>query len=447
MRYLNEMLLSNTTYVIYGGIALLIALILRFGALHRLRKLTEKTESAWARPLVDYLESLILPLLALVVLYVVAFLLPIEEKIIRGVQTGLKIAAIVMVAFFTARMILSVLKISANRNETLRRFIQPLRTLSNVMILLGAVTLVMHVLDVNFSQESTRITTIVGIIVGAYVLIRIIKLSIMQLERMVENADAATPSEAEKRAKTLGRIIYNAGFVLVTGVAIMMILSELRINIMPIITSAGIAGLAIGFGAQNLVRDIISGFFLILEDQIRVNDYVKINDTGGTIEAIKLRTTVLRDITGAVYIFPNGEIKKVANLTKQFSYSVIDLGVSYNAKVDDVMETLKTIGEELAADPEFNIYILDSLEVLGVDDFGDSQVTIRIRVKTKPSKQWVVGRELRRRIKNTFDAKGIEIPFPQVTLSFSKDVAANRPEIVVSEPFAAETQNTRKDPS
>jgi len=273
---------------------------------------------------------------------------------------------------------------------------------------------------VDLSDEGSRLVRIIGIIVGAFVLLRIVNLAVVQMERLVENSDPDTISEAEKRAKTLGKIINSIGFVLILGMAIMLVLDEFGINIMPIITGAGIAGLAVGFGAQNLVRDVISGFFLILEDQIRVGDVAQINGTGGTVEAIKLRTTILRDMNGTVHIFPNGEIKAVANLTKEFSYYVINVGIAYKENVDSVMDVLKEIGVGLEQDPEFSALILAPLEILGVDEFGDSQVTIKIRIKTKPLKQWVVGRELRRRIKNTFDSKGIEIPFPHLSVYFGE---------------------------
>jgi small conductance mechanosensitive channel len=151
-----------------------------------------------------------------------------------------------------------------------------------------------------------------------------------------------------------------------------------------------------------------------------VGDVAQINGTGGVIEAIKLRTTILRDLQGTVHIFPNGEIKQVANMTKEFSYYVINVGVAYKENVDEVMEILKSIGEELAQAPDFGPLILAPLEILGVDDFGDSQVTIKIRIKTLPLKQWIVGRELRRRIKNTFDQRGIEIPFRHVSVYFGE---------------------------
>jgi small conductance mechanosensitive channel len=199
-----------------------------------------------------------------------------------------------------------------------------------------------------------------------------------------------------------------------------MILDEFGMNITPIITGAGIAGLAFGFGAQNLVRDVISGFFFILEDQVRVGDVAVINGTGGLVEAINLRTMVLRDLQGVVHVFPNGGINQVSNMTKEWSRYVIDVGVAYKEDVDHVMKVLEDIGEELYRDEKFKPLILDKLEILGVDDFGESQVTIKVMIKTLPLKQWLVGRELRRRIKNRFDKERIEIPFPHMSLYFGE---------------------------
>jgi moderate conductance mechanosensitive channel len=409
----------DARYIVYPVIALLTAVILRFGILRYLRKWAARTKSTWDDQIVDYLDSLILPLLFISILYNLIYLMPLKASVLRNFQHTLLNIGIFLTAFFTAKLLSTLLEASAAKSETLQRFMQPLKTLASVLLALIAIALSMKVFDVSFSGEGTRLVTIIGIIVGAYVLIRILNLAVIQMEHLVEDSDSSVMSETEKRAKTLGKIINSAGFVLIVGVAVMMILSEFSINIMPIITGAGIAGLAVGFGAQNLVRDVISGFFLILEDQIRVGDVAKINGTGGTVEAIKLRTTILRDVFGTVHIFPNGEIKAVANMTKEFSYYVIDLGVAYKENVDEVMETLRTIGNALMQDPNFSIYILDPLEILGVDDFGESQVTIKIRIKTKPLKQWAVGRELRRLIKNTFDAKGIEIPFQQVKVSFA----------------------------
>ena len=202
--------------------------------------------------------------------------------------------------------------------------------------------------------------------------------------------------------------------------ATLMLLRELNVDIMPILTGAGILGLAVGFGAQTLVKDLIAGFFLILENQIRVGDVASINGTGGFVEAVNLRTVLLRDLEGVVHVFPNGSIETLSNLTKDFSYYVIDVGVAYKEDTDAVTDVLSEVGAELAADPDYRLSVLEPLEVLGVDAFEDSQVTIKIRIKTVPLKQWAVGRELRRRIKTAFDAKQIEIPFPHVSVYFGE---------------------------
>jgi small conductance mechanosensitive channel len=197
-----------------------------------------------------------------------------------------------------------------------------------------------------------------------------------------------------------------------------MALHELQIDITPILTSAGILGLAVGFGAQTLVKDLIAGFFLTFENQVRVGDVATINGTGGLVEAINLRTIVLRDINGAVHVFPNGSIERLSNLTKDFSYYVIDVGVTPGEDPDEVSDVLRQIGADLKADPKFGLHILEPIEILGVDAFEESQVTIKTRIKTLPLKQWEVGRELRRRIKKTFDARGIPLPTRHVALYF-----------------------------
>ena len=420
MDRLTELIGFNSRYIIYPILALAIAGIIKYIIRHYLKDWAKKTKGKIDDQIVSYLDSLLTPLLLISILYFISKWLPLSRGIIGYIQKGLIVAAILLVSLYSAKLVSSMLVIMQTVRESWQRFLHPLRMLSNVLFALLGVALSLKALDINLSDEGIRLVRIIGITVGAYVLLKIINLAVVQMERLVDDSDLSSMSEAEKRAKTLGKIINSAGFVLVVGVALMMILSEFGMNIMPIITGAGIAGLAVGFGAQNLVRDIISGFFLILEDQIRVGDVVKINGTGGSVEAIKLRTTVLRDLEGIVHIFPNGEIKEVANLTKEFSYFVLNMGVAYKESVDEVMEVLKGIGEELIKDTDFSSLILEPIEILGVDSFDDSQVTIKLRIKTLPLKQWTVGRELRRRIKNTFDSRGIEIPFPHVSVYFGE---------------------------
>ncbi len=180
------------------------------------------------------------------------------------------------------------------------------------------------------------------------------------------------------------------------------------------------AGVALGFGAQSIVKDVISGFFLLIENQIRVNDVCVLNGTGGLVEEINLRTTVLRSLDGVVHIFPNGSITSISNMTREFSFYVFDVGVAYKEDTDKVSQVLRDIGAEMQADEEFADSILEPLEIMGVDKFADSAVIVKARIKTQPIRQWAVGREMNRRIKKRFDELGIEIPFPHMSLYFGE---------------------------
>ncbi|HXE80486.1 MAG TPA: mechanosensitive ion channel family protein [Vicinamibacterales bacterium] len=266
------------------------------------------------------------------------------------------------------------------------------------------------------------------IVLLAYLVIRIVGTATRRLEDSISQSSAATADAMERfrRARTLSRLLQNAVSVMVASIALLMVLQQLQINIMPILTGAGIVGLAVGFGAQTLVKDLISGFFLILENQVRVGDVATINGTGGLVEEINLRTVVLRDLNGTVHVFPNGSIERLSNLTKDFSFYVIDIQLDHNADPDVVIAALREIGDELAADPRYKPHILEPLEILGVDSFDDARSTIRTRIKTLPLKQWEVGRELRRRILKGFAARGIEMSHPQLAVHLQRQ----------AEPFA-----------
>jgi small conductance mechanosensitive channel len=201
----------------------------------------------------------------------------------------------------------------------------------------------------------------------------------------------------------------------------MTILGELGVEIGPVLAAAGIAGLAVGFGAQSLVKDVINGFFILLEDQIRVGDVVKVAGQGGVVEKVNLKMTVLRDFSGNVHYVPNGSIDLVTNMTKEYSRYVFEIGVAYREDVDEVSAVIREVDEDLRNDPDFCQDILEPIEVFGLDQFGDSALIIKARVKTKPIKQWRVAREFNRRLKRKFDEKNIEIPFPHVTLYMGQD--------------------------
>jgi small conductance mechanosensitive channel len=249
-----------------------------------------------------------------------------------------------------------------------------------------------------------------------YVLLRAIALGTSRWEERLSRDGGVDVVERAKRARTVGSLVRNVLIVLVSALATLTILGELGVDIMPVVTGAGILGLAVGFGAQTLVRDVIAGFFLIFENHLRVGDVATIEGTGGIVEAISLRTTVMRDLEGTLHVFPNGSFERYSNRTKDYSYYVVDVGVAYKEDTDRVTTVLHEVGADLREDPAFSPHILAPLEVLGVDAFEESQVTIKVRIKTVPLKQWEVGRELRRRIKRTFDRLHIEIPFPHLSV-------------------------------
>ncbi|MEW6324165.1 MAG: mechanosensitive ion channel family protein [Nitrospirota bacterium] len=246
--------------------------------------------------------------------------------------------------------------------------------------------------------------------------LRLLAFTLHRMEALMIRAKEpaeSVPGSTRKRAATLTGVLRTIGRFAVWTILIIIGLDQIGINVAPILAGAGIAGLAIGFGAQNLVRDVISGFFLILEDQVHVGDVAVINGTGGLVEAVTFRTIVLRDLEGVVHIFPNGTINTLANRTKEWSAYVIDMGVAYKEDTDRVVEVMGRVARELRRDPALGPKMLDDIEIFGVDNFADSAVIIKARLRTLPLEQWNVGREYRRRLKKAFDAEGIEIPFPQ----------------------------------
>ncbi|HAU30794.1 MAG TPA: mechanosensitive ion channel protein MscS [Desulfotomaculum sp.] len=260
---------------------------------------------------------------------------------------------------------------------------------------------------------------ILMVMTAAFIAERLINTAFKRFENVLTSQEYV--QENKKRVHTLLGILHKIVKVSVFVVAAIIILNELGIDIRPIITAAGIGGLALGFGAQSLVKDVISGFFIILENQIRIGDIVSLNGTSGEVVSINLRTTVLRDLSGVVHIFPNGSITSVSNMTKDWSGYLIDLEISYREDIDYVIGILNKIGDNLSKDPEFKQLILAPLEVLGVDNFNPSGVIIKLMIKTLPLQQWKVGRELRKRIKNTFDELGIEIPYQHITLYWGEE--------------------------
>jgi small conductance mechanosensitive channel len=195
-----------------------------------------------------------------------------------------------------------------------------------------------------------------------------------------------------------------------------VVLDQLGVNINPVLAGAGIVGLAVGFGSQTLVKDLINGLFILFEESARVGDWAEAGNKSGHVEAIGLRTMRLRDLHGNVHVVPNSTIDTVTNLTKEFSRYVLDVGVAYKEDVDEVIGIMKEIGEEMKNDPDYGEDMLEPLEIFGLDRFEDSAVVIRARLITRPFRQWALGREFNRRLKKVFDQRGIEIPFPHQTV-------------------------------
>ncbi len=263
-------------------------------------------------------------------------------------------------------------------------------------------------------EHFTLLVRICAIVVFTLILILFYNWLIERFQNAL--ARGIKKEETSKRVITLSRILKSGGFALIIFVSFLVILSELKIDIKPVLTAAGIGGIAIGFGAQSLIKDLISGFFLILENQIRVGDVVKVGNLSGVVEDIRIRVLLLRDLSGNLHIIPHGNISEVTNMTHSFSYYLFDYGIAYKEDIEKVIEVIKQVAEELSQDPNYKDDILEPVEILGLERFEDSAVVIRGRIKTKPIRQWRVGRELNLRVKKRFDELGIEIPFPHRTV-------------------------------
>ncbi len=254
-----------------------------------------------------------------------------------------------------------------------------------------------------------------------------LQFALKRFEKFLSRRDTLREDETTLRLKTFLHVLEWIGSILIVGTGLYMLLQSFGIDVAPILAGAGIVGLALGFGGQYLIRDLINGIFILFEGQFRVNDVVKIGDLSGLVEAMNLRVTQLRDLEGRVIYIPNGEIKTVINFTKGYSHALFDIGIAYKEKVDDVMNVMKEVARGMRKDPCFGKLILEDMEMLGVDAFSDSAVIIKCRMKTLPIKQWEVAREYRRRLKNRFDELKIEIPFPHRTLYWGENQAAGIP--------------------
>ena len=239
-------------------------------------------------------------------------------------------------------------------------------------------------------------------------------------------ADGKTVTRSQ-RARTLLPLLRNVFTVVLAIIVTMTVLSELGLNIAPLLAGAGMVGLAVGFGAQTLVKDVITGVFILLEDSIHAGDVVEVAGHSGVVESVTIRTIRLRDVSGTIHTVPFSEVSSIENLTRDFSYAFMEIGVGYREDIDMVITVIEELGAELRADPEFSDRVLEDIQVQGLDRFDDSAVVIRARIKTRPLQQWGVRRAFNLRMKRRFDELGIEIPFPHQTIYFGEDRDGNAP--------------------
>ena len=274
----------------------------------------------------------------------------------------------------------------------------------------------------------TVIATLASIVAIAVIATIVLEVASTLVDRYLTTVDReGALVERSQRARTLLPLARNALRAVVGVIAALMILSEIGLDIAPVLAGVGVAGLAIGFGAQTLVKDIITGLFMLLEDSVAVGDVVTAGGHTGTVEAITIRTIRLRDLEGHVHTVPFSAVDTVSNMTKEFSYYLIDMGVAYREDYDEVVSVMRAVGAELQQDPAFGPNMLEPLEIMGLNSFGDSAVIVRARLKTRPLTQWATGREYNRRLKAAFDARGIEIPFPHTQIYFGEDKQGRAP--------------------
>ncbi len=323
--------------------------------------------------------------------------------------------------------------------ERVNRYLPVARIILQLFVIALAIILVAEAWNIDVFNWLASDTG--GVIIGRLVYIAVIALVALaiwevassMIDRYLSATDEeGTQKERGQRARTLLPLARNTLRIVIGVVALLMILTEIGIDVTPILAGVGVIGLAIGFGAQTLVKDIITGIFILLENSLAVGDYVSLGGHEGTVEAISIRSIRLRDVRGTVYTIPFSAASTVTNETKDYSYFLAEVGVAYRENYEEVAEIMRDVGEELRADSEYGPHILEPTDIMGLDRFEDSAVIVRARLKTGPGQQWSIKREYNRRLKAAFDARGIEMPFPHQTIYFGEDKEGNAPPAFVS---------------
>jgi small-conductance mechanosensitive channel len=285
---------------------------------------------------------------------------------------------------------------------------------------------------------------ILGAIAVAWLCYWALILVLRRIEQSMASSATGTITAQEQRTRTLISLLRSMGVVMIAVILVFMVLNALGVQLGPLLAGAGVLGLAVSFGAQSLVKDVISGLFMLFENQFGVGDVIRIEGVSGAVEKMTLRVVVLRDVHGAVHIVPNGQITKVSNLTRSWSRAVLDVAVAHKEDPDQVMAVLREVGEELYQDPDWKPLLVEPVQVPGIENLTDSAVTIRVMAKTLPLKQWDVARELRRRIKLRFDRDGIEVPHATQTMYWGE---GQQPGFVGTMPLPAASRDANALPA
>lgn len=269
---------------------------------------------------------------------------------------------------------------------------------------------------INFKTNWIPVTIV---FLSLLILLLVIRIILRKVKKVIDNKIPDNKTEIKKKSFTFTNVAGNLIIVFITLAAILIISQQLGINLIPVLTGAGILGIVIGFGAQNLIKDIINGMFILFEQWFQVNDIIAVGDKAGVVEKFNLRVTVIRDLNGIVHYIPNGQINILSNLSQEWANAVVDIGVHYKENTDKVIKVLEEIFDDLVNDVKYKDLILERPKILGdngVDDLSNSSVTFKIICKVKPSNQWTIERQLRKKIKDKFDETGIEIPYPSTNV-------------------------------
>jgi moderate conductance mechanosensitive channel len=423
---LRQILVATGIFIMFCGLAL----VSRFLLTRFFKRFTEKSKNNLDDSILSTLRKPLIAIIILLGLYSAAKTLPGEATVwLYGTKALANI--LYLVGIYSVLALLNT-TIKWYRWEVIYKnknvgFSIRIVNILWIVIIIAAIWLATIASMSIWGMDTTSVTGWLGVhgwriaLVTSSALLAIVSMGEIIpriLVRTLGHRPDEKPVEIKKRSDTLAKVLVSTSQIFIFLIGTFMVLSELEIDIAPILASAGVVGLAIGFGAQSLVKDIVAGLFIVVESQYRVGDVIKVADVSGTVESINLRRTILRDVDGIVHVIPHGEIRVASNYTKEWSRVNLNISVGYGEDLDHVISVINKVGRDLADDPNWNLYIIKPPQVLRVNNFGDSGIEIKILGDTQPTQQWAVTGELRLRLKKAFDEEGIEMPWPHTKMYF-----------------------------